>query len=199
MLDFLTKNHIEITGVILSLIYLYLSIKQKIGLWLFGLLSALMYVYIFFQSKFYADMSLQFYYVIVSIYGWISWKSGKSKTGLDLPVKSITKRQIVGLSFFSLVVFLIYYFVLTAYTDSPVPIGDSVTTSLSITATWMLARKILEHWILWVFIDAFSAYMYIEKGLHFTSILFIIYTIMAVVGYFQWKKSRIFHNQQSRD
>ncbi len=189
MIEFLAKNYIEIIGVILSLIYLYLSIKQKIGLWLFGLLSALMYIYIFFESKFYADMTLQFYYVGVSIYGWISWKSRKTKSGMDLPVKWITHKQFIGLSLFSILVFLAYYFVLAVYTDSPVPIGDSVTTSLSITATWMLARKILEHWLLWVFIDAFSAYMYIEKGLHFTAILFVIYTFMAVLGYFQWKRT----------
>ncbi len=189
MIGYIFANYIEIIGVVLSLIYLYLSIKQKIGLWLFGLLSSLMYIYIFFQSKFYADMSLQFYYVGVSIYGWISWKVGKLHTGIELPVKKISNRQIIGLSFISLVLFIAYYYILRDYTDSPVPIGDSITTSLSITATLMLARKIVEHWILWIFIDAFSAYMYIEKGLHFTAILFIIYTILALIGYFQWKRS----------
>jgi len=69
-----------------------------------------------------------------------------------------------------------------------VPYMDSITTALSIVATWMLARKYIEHWLMWIFIDAFSAGLYVYKGLWPTVILFIVYTVMAALGYFEWKK-----------
>jgi len=187
-MQYISEHYIEIIGSILSLIYLYLSIKQKISLWIFGFLCSALYIVVFFQSKFYADMSLQFYYLAVSVFGWISWRSGKQQSGKELPVKRTKKLQALVLMSITTFVFLLYYFILTRYTDSPLPLGDSLTTALSITATWMLARKLLEHWILWVIVDGLSAGLYLYKGLYPTAILFIIYTVMAIVGWYQWKK-----------
>lgn len=188
MVQYIQQHYIEIIGSILSLIYLYLSIKQKISLWIFGFLCSALYIVVFFQSKFYADMSLQFYYLAVSVFGWISWRSGKQQSGKELPVKRTKKLQALVLMSITTFVFLLYYFILTRYTDSPLPLCDSLTTALSITATWMLARKLLEHWILWVIVDGLSAGLYLYKGLYPTAILFIIYTVMAIVGWYQWKK-----------
>jgi len=89
----------------------------------------------------------------------------------------------------AIAMFFLYYFVLANYTDSPLPKADSFTTALSIVATWMLARKMIENWILWVIVDGVSAGLYFYKELYPTAILFVIYTIMAVVGYWQWRKS----------
>jgi len=189
MINYISQHYIEITGAVLSLIYLYLSIKQKIGLWIFGFLCSALYVVVFFNSKFYADMSLQFYYLGVSVYGWISWKSGKLHTGKELPVKRVNIRQVIVLSAITISVFLLYYFILARYTDSPLPISDSFTTALSITATWMLAKKLIEHWLLWIVVDAVSAGLYFYKELYPTAILFILYTIMAVAGFVEWKKA----------
>lgn len=189
MLKYLLNHYIEIIGSLLSLIYLYLSIKQRISLWIFGFLCSALYIVVFFQSKFYADMSLQFYYLAVSVFGWLSWRNGKQYSGKELPVRKTKKLQAIVLSLITFVVFLLYYFVLTHYTDSPLPMADSFTTALSITATWMLARKIIEHWILWIIVDGLSAGLYIYKGLYPTAILFVIYTVMAIVGWYQWKKN----------
>ena len=88
----------------------------------------------------------------------------------------------------SLLIFFLMWFVLKNYTDSPVPFGDSLATSLSIVATWMLARKILEHWLVWIFVDAFSCVLFWYKELQPTVVLFVVYTFMAVLGYIEWKK-----------
>jgi len=189
MINYISQHYIEITGAALSLIYLYLSIKQKIGLWIFGFLCSALYVVVFFNSKFYADMSLQFYYLGVSVYGWISWKSGKLHTGKELPVKRVNTRHAIFLSAITIAIFLLYYFILARYTDSPLPFADSFTTALSITATWMLAKKLIEHWLLWIVVDAVSAGLYFYKELYPTAILFIIYTIMAIAGFVEWKKA----------
>ena len=194
-MQYLSEHYIEIIGSGLSLIYLYLSIKQKISLWIFGFLSSALYIVVFFQSKFYADMSLQFYYLAVSVFGWISWRSGKQLSGEELPVKKTKKMQALVLLLITIFVFLLYYFVLTHYTDSPLPLGDSFTTALSIIATWMLARKLIEHWILWVIVDGLSAGLYFYKELYPTAILFVIYTMMALAGWLQWRKTLLSYNK----
>lgn len=187
--EYLLQNWVELLGALLSIMYLYYSIRQKLSLWVFGFLCSALYVVVFFQSKFYADMTLQIYYVGVSVFGWVSWKLGKLKCGHELPVKKTSLRHAGYLALITLTVFLLYYIVLSRFTDSPLPFADSLTTAMSIVATWMLARKLIEHWLMWIVIDALSAGLYFYKSLYPTAILFVVYTIMAVVGYFQWKKT----------
>ena len=186
---YLQANWIELLGSVLSIIYLYLSIKQKASLWIFGFLCSALYVVVFFQSKFYADMSLQFYYLGVSVFGWISWKAGKPENREELPVKRTTPLSGAIILIIALVLYFLYYFILSEYTDSPLPKADAFTTALSIVATWMLARKMIEHWWLWIIVDSVSAGLYFYKALYPTAILFVIYTVMAIIGYRQWKKS----------
>ena len=189
VIAYLQANWIELAGSVLSIIYLYLSIKQRVSLWIFGFLCSALYVVVFFQSKFYADMSLQFYYLGVSAFGWISWKAGKPENRKELPVKRTTPLSGAIILVIALVLYFLYYFILSEYTDSPLPKADAFTTALSIVATWMLARKMIEHWWLWIIVDSVSAGLYFYKALYPTAILFVIYTVMAIIGYRQWKKS----------
>ncbi len=189
MFEYILQHFVEIAATLLSLIYLYLSVKQNVSLWIFGFLSSALYVVVFFHAKFYADMSLQFYYLAVSVYGWVSWKKGKAETGEELPVKTVKLRQALWLLALTVVVFFIYYFILSNHTDSPVPIGDSITTALSITATLMLTKKVIEHWLLWIIADGISVGLYIYRGLYPTTLLFVLYTIVAIVGFISWRKS----------
>ncbi len=187
MLTYIQNNWLEITGAVLSLIYLYLSINQKATLWIFGFISSVLYVVVFIQSKLYADMSLQLYYVVISIYGWIHWKSGKSTNGSELKVTTLNKKM-TGILFLSaILIYTIYYIVLNYLTDSAVPKFDSLIGSLSVIATWMLARKYIENWLVWIVADGLAVGLFLYKGLYPTSVLFVVYTIMSVVGYKQWK------------
>lgn len=189
ILNYIETNWIEIAGAILSLIYIYLSIKQQVSLWFFGIISSLFYIVVFFQTKFYADMSLQFYYVIISIYGWINWKKGNTESGEELPATKITKKFILISIIATGLIYLIYYIVLAKFTDSTIPKSDALVGALSIIGTWMLARKFIENWLVWIAADGLCVGLYIYKGLYPTVILFIIYTVMAWVGYQQWKKT----------
>lgn len=191
ILNYITSNWIEIVGSLLSLIYIFLSINQKVSLWIFGFLCSALYIVVFFQSKFYADMSLQFYYLGVSVYGWVSWKLGKQNTGADIPVKRTNMKQALVISLVAIALYMLYYYILAGFTDSPLPRADSLTTALSIVATWMLARKLIDHWLIWVFVDGLSAGLYFYKGLYPTAVLFVLYTIMAAIGYFKWRKSMV--------
>jgi len=189
-INWLSLHWVEIVGAILGAIYVFLSVRQNILTWFIGLLTSILYIYVFFDARFYADMALQFYYVWISIYGWIIWSKSKATNlgKMALPVSSTSKNLFFFLLMVSLLLWVIIWFILKQYTDSPVPVGDSFTTALSIVATWMLARKKIEHWLVWIIVDVVSLLLYIYKGLYPTTILFSIYSIAAVWGYFEWRK-----------
>jgi nicotinamide mononucleotide transporter len=189
-MHYLIENWVEIVGSILSFIYLYLSIKRRISLWIFGFLCSALYAVVFFQSQFYAGMTLQFYYLFISVYGWINWRRGKENGEKELPISRVPKRTILYLTPTSLLIFAGYYFI-HAQTDSSavVAVGDSFITALSIVATWMLAKKYIEYWLVFMVVNPISASLFFYQGLYPTAILFLVYGVMAVVGYTQWKKS----------
>ncbi len=189
IIKWLSGNYIELLGAILGIVYIFFSIRQSILTWPVGLLTSVLYVWVFFVSKLYADMGLQVYYVVISIYGWYEWLRGnQSDHSESLKVSRLTMKLGLILSVVSLFLFLLIWFVLKNYTDSTVPMADGLATALSIVATWMLARKILEHWLVWIFVDAFSVGLFWYKDLLPTVILFVVYTIMAYIGYREWKR-----------
>ena len=190
-ISWFSGNYVEVLGVITSLVYLYFSVRQIIWLWPFGIISSALFILIFFNSKFYADMGLQVYYLGVSIYGWIYWSRGAvdQHDKSTLPVSRISRQPALVLSVTGIVIMLGIVYILKNYTDSDVPWGDGFTTAGSIVATWMLARKVLEHWLVWVVVDSVAAGLYFYKGLYPSFLLYLIFTIIAVVGYFQWKRS----------
>ena len=191
MTEYLFQNWVEIAGAVLSVIYLYLSIREKSALWIFGFISSLLYIFVFFESKLYADMSLSFYYLGVSIFGWITWQQKTTQLqNTKLHITRISdKKQLLQYVLGTLIAYLAYYLILQYLTDSTIPAADSVVGALSVIATWMLAKKKIENWLIWIVVDAFAAGLYFYKELYPTAILFVIYTVMAVVGYKQWKKT----------
>lgn len=189
IVNWIISNWLEITGAVIGFIYIYFSIKQNIWTWPLGLATSFLYIFVFFFSKFYADMSLQFYYVVISIYGWYSWRNGDHQKITQLQVSRTSLRLWVKLFLVNWLLFVLIATILVRFTDSPLPYWDAFTTALSIVATWMLARKKIEHWLIWIVVDAVSMGLYIYKGLFATTILFLVYTVMAGVGYYSWLKS----------
>jgi len=189
ILVWISSNYIELSATVFGLFYILLSIKQNIWCWPAGLITSALYVYVFFVSKFYADMGLQVYYVFVSLYGWYHWKFGaKSKKQDDLKITKTNVKTAIVLLLVTALFFILISYILVNFTDSPVPYWDSFTTSASFVATWMLARKMIEHWIIWIVVDSISLGLYLYKGLYPTVILFGVYTILAILGYIEWKR-----------
>ena len=189
IIEWLLSNKIELLGAILGILYIFFSIRQNILTWPTGLLTSVLYVIVFFQARLYADMGLQVYYVFISFYGWYFWLRGKKPNQKkQIPVQITTNQLRLLLLISTVILYVVILNVLLNFTDSDVPYMDSLTTSLSIVATWMLAKKYIGHWLIWIFVDAFSAGLYVYKGLWPTVILFLIYTAMAILGYKEWKK-----------
>lgn len=189
MLEWIKNNGIELFGTATGLLYIYLEINEKIWLWLIGIISCSVYIYVFFVSKFYADMGLQVYYVAISFYGWYNWRKGNVKTKKkELPISRIPVKQIVYSTLATFVFFIIIGLILDYLTDSQLPYWDSFTTSLGITGTWMLAKKYIEQWYLWIVADIVSTSLYLYKHLYPTAFLYLVFTIMAFVGLYEWRK-----------
>jgi len=194
--EWLLGNAIELLGAILGILYIFFSIRQNILTWPTGLLTSILYVVVFFQAKLYADMGLQVYYVFISVYGWYFWLKGKKPKEREQVQVRRTNRKLRWILYLaSVVLYVIILYILKNFTDSDVPYMDTLTTALSIVATWMLAKKYIGHWLIWIFVDALSAGLYVYKGLWPTVILFVIYTAMAVLGYIEWKKDLQTHEE----
>lgn len=180
--------YIEILGVLLGLLYIWLEYRANVWLWLAGIVMPALYIFIYYRSGFYADVGISIYYILAGLYGWISWKrrpAGKSR----VLIGRTPRRYILPLIVILALVSAVLISILINFTDSTVPYGDGFTTALSVVALWMLARKYVEQWLVWVVVDAVSAGLYLYKGLYPTGGLYLLYSVIAVFGYFKWKRA----------
>ena len=195
-----TELIFEIIGAVIGLVYLYLEYKADVWLWPVGIMMSLFYVVIFFHGKFYADAAIYLYYIGANTYGLFQWTRSRQKatTGNDHPVERpithVPTKRILPLAAVTLVLWMILYLILKTVTDSPIPLGDAFTTSVSIVAMWMLAQKYIEQWWLWIVVNIVSTVLYFWKGLYPTGVLFTVYVIVAILGYFRWKKEMVQDN-----
>jgi nicotinamide mononucleotide transporter len=178
---------LQIVGTTLGLLYLYLEYKASIWLWLIGLIMPLVHGMLYFSKGLYADAMMNAYYVLAGLYGWIVWKN-KRPSGKPLPISqtplkvAIRLMGVYALLHISLFCFLYYC------TDSTVPFLDAFTTALSMIAMWMLSRKYVEQWLVWLVVDMVTVGLYWYKGIPITAGLYTVYCALAVVGYLRWRR-----------
>ncbi len=187
---------LEVIGVVVGLIYLWLEYKASLYLWIAGIVMPAIYIVVYYQAGLYADCGIQVYYLLAAVYGLALWLLGRKAVGgndsagirqLDLSGQR-DKGLIVRLGVISLLLTVAIAQVLIFFTDSTVPWLDSLTTSLSIVAMWLLAKKYAEQWVLWIVVDVISAGLYVYKELYFTAGLYALYALIALLGYRKWVK-----------
>jgi len=174
---------IESVAVLFSILYVILAAKENIWCWAAAIISVSLYVYIFYTVQLYPETGLQIFYFIMAIVGYYMWNKHDKER---IKEWSETKHLLIILFGAIFTFFMGFYF--STYTDSQMPIIDSFTTVFSIIATYMVIKKVLRNWLYWIVIDAVSVYIYFNRDLHLTSLLFVAYTIIAVFGYFAWMK-----------
>ncbi|MDB5016259.1 MAG: nicotinamide mononucleotide transporter [Mucilaginibacter sp.] len=177
---------LEIIGVITGLICVYLAAINNIWNWPIAIISVAIYIFIFFDTRLYADMGLQVYFLIMNVYGWYYW-SKKPASEEKTPVMRVTQKEMI----FSAIAVVVFTFILGSvlkYTAASYPFIDSFCTACSLVAQVFLARKVLENWLIWIFVDIIYVGVYIFKGLDLTAIMYAIYVGIALLGYIDWKK-----------
>ena len=185
----------EIIAVIFAIAYLLLAIKESIWCWPAALISTLLYTFLFFDVNLYMESALQIFYIIMAIYGWILWRHhSDKKQDLHISVWSITNHLIAISSVLILVIVSGYF--LQNNTDAMFPWLDSFTTWAAVITTWMVTKKVLENWIYWLVIDSVAIYLYIQRDLYLTAVLFTVYVILCFVGFYQWNKTYQLQNKE---
>jgi nicotinamide mononucleotide transporter len=179
---------IEIIIFIFGVLSVYFAKKENILVYPTGIICTILSVYIMYNAKYYADMSINIYYSIMSVYGWFQWK--KITNGEVLTIsRTNMKEKIIGLVLFlitGLICVLIYTFF-----DYKLQLNnylDVFTTSLFFTAMWYMARKKIENWTLWIVGNTFAVYIFFDRQLYIIAIQYIIFTILAISAYIEWKK-----------
>ncbi|MFZ6849817.1 nicotinamide riboside transporter PnuC [Undibacterium sp. RuRC25W] len=183
-----TTNLLELISFLLAVITVALTIRQIHWGWLFSIVSSGLYAAVFFDAKLYGDMGLQGMFILVSIWGWWQWWRGNSEDE-RLQVTSLSLRQKIffmvlwGALFAALVVFL------KRYTDTDVPYADGFLTAGSLVGQFLLSRKKLENWTIWIIVDVLYVGLYLYKNLQLTALLYAVFVVMAVMGLRSWSKA----------
>ena len=186
------SEFVEILGVIIGFIYLWLEYKASIYLWLTSIIMPAIYLFVYFDAGLYADVAINIYYLIIGVYGWMSWRYGISRKNgtekYDLKISHTSRRQWLRLLIAYIVIHFAISFTLIYFTDTDVPWFNGLTSALSIIGMWMLAKKLIEQWFVWFVVDILSAVLYFYKGLEPTALLYSVYAIVAILGYKKWNK-----------
>lgn len=193
--NILNASWLEAAAVFFGLLSVWFAKKENLLVYPTGIISVLIYVYICFFAGLYADMGINFFFFIMSVYGWYNW-TRKDQADNFIP---ITKNS-VGQHFLSIAgaiaFFFVLQFVLKNYTDSTVPNWDSLTTAIFIIGMWLMALKKIENWIFWIVGDVISIPLYFHKGLVLTSFQFTVFLVIAILGYLEWRKKLNERHQQ---
>lgn len=176
----------EVLAVMLAIAYVILAIKERIECWYAALGSTLIFTFLFWNVSLMMESALQLFYIVMAVYGWYQWRRPRHPGGVlpiqrySLPTHGLIVAGVMGVS-------LVSGYLLSKNTDAALPYLDSLTTWASVVTTYMVARKVLENWLYWIVIDAVSVFLYVDRGLMLTALLFVVYTLMAAVGYWHWR------------
>lgn len=184
---------VEYFGVITGLIYLVLEFMQKPSMWIVSIINASIYILVYAYTKIYADMTFYVYNVGISCYGWILWRKdldGNKRTD-RIKYCNISVPLLLRAILVSSILFVAISQLLIHLTDSLTPYLDAFTTAVSIVASWMTARRFLEHWIAWSIVNIASISLYIERNILPTAGLFTIYALVSILGYIWWRKKGV--------
>jgi nicotinamide mononucleotide transporter len=180
-------NWLDVVTTVLGLAYILLEYRASLWMWLVGFLMQSLGIVLYYQKGLYADCGMEFYYLAMTVYGYYKWVRGTAaKTAL--PVTHIPRRLVLRWGLVMAGVWAVIYWLLVTFTNSTVPLADSFTTALSLVGIWALAHKYLEQWFIWMAVDVVTSLLYFHKGIPFKASLYALYVVIAVFGYFKWRR-----------
>jgi nicotinamide mononucleotide transporter len=178
---------LEWLGTISGFACVYLAAKQNIWNWPIAIISVLAYSILFYEYKLYGDAVLQFYFLATSVYGWYYWLKRKEEHAK--PIVSLNKNELLKVALAVIILTVIMGGLLDRFTDSNVPYADGFCTSMSFIAQFLMTRKVLQNWILWIIVDIAYVPLYLYKDLALTTVLYIFFLVLATIGYRDWRRT----------
>lgn len=179
---------IEILAVVFSLVCVLLIIRENIWQWLVGIIGVLGYLLVFLYSGLYGLMLLQVVFIGLQIYGWREWLYGGKDKG-ELKISRLPSQLIIVLFFGGAVATAAMATLFQKYTNAAMPLADSAATALSLIAQWMLAKKYLENWLVWMVVNIITIFIGIYQQLFLTAGLYTVFFVLAILGFLAWQKS----------
>lgn len=175
----------EVAAVVLALAYLLLAMRENILCWYAAFASTAIYLVLFWDVSLLMESALQVFYLLIAVYGWWEWRN-RSDSEETLHIHRWPLRMHVYAFVAVGLLTLLFGYVLDNYTSAALPYLDSFTTWGAVVTTYMVTRKVLENWLYWIVIDGAAIYLYVDRELYLTAVLFALYVILVVIGFFQW-------------
>lgn len=185
--NFIDSSILEAIAVFFGILSVWFAKKENILVYPTGIISVVIYIYICFFAKLYADMGINFVFFVMSVYGWFMW-SRKDVEKHILAISSCKRKDHLISAFMLVFFFITLSYFLSNYTDSNVPVIDSLTSSIFIVAMWLMARKKIENWIYWIIGNVISIPLYFYKDLALTSVQFTVFLVLAILGFLEWRQ-----------
>jgi nicotinamide mononucleotide transporter len=187
-------NTIEILGAAIGLVYVILEYRASWWLWIAGMVMSLFYIYIFAKANCYAWALTYLYYLGANVYGIIVWKKNSAENS-ESGISNLPKKYYPILFIIILLSTILIFFILKRYTDTLIPVSEAFSTALSVVGMWLLAKKYLQHWYVWLVVNAIYAIANFWLGLYFSGLLFAVYFVVSVMGLVRWKKLTFHHTK----
>jgi nicotinamide mononucleotide transporter len=178
---------LELVAVVIALAMVGCNIREIHWGWPLGVISSLMYFALFWRSRLYGDASLQIFFAVVSLWGWSQWLRGVRADGSALKVARLTRRGLVNTVVASAVLWPITGLFLKTFTDTDVPWWDAFPTAVSLVGQFLLARKYLENWAVWIAVDLVAVGLFAYKGLWLTALLYAVFIALCLIGWRAWR------------
>ncbi|HNY03242.1 MAG TPA: nicotinamide riboside transporter PnuC [Bacteroidales bacterium] len=176
----------EVTAVAFGLACVWFMKKESAWAFPLGIVNVLIYIYIFFISRLYANAAINAFFFVMSVYGWYNWTRKTDGEG-TIRISRCSRREMALNLAAAVVFFIAIRWVLIRYTESPVPGWDAATTAVYMVAQWLLSRKRIENWLLWISADSVMTVLLAWQGLWFSSFQYLVFTIIAILGYREWR------------
>jgi len=176
----------ELLAVAFGVAYVLLAAKESLWTWLFAFFGTLIYTILFWEGALFSSSLLNFYYMIMAIYGFVLWRGSKDEE--ELEVSSYKLNNHIEIITTGVFISLIVGYLSDTYTESHFAYLDSFVLIFSVIATWLLANKILENWLYWIVIDSVAIFLYLQSKYYATVVLFVLYIVLSFWGYYSWRK-----------
>jgi nicotinamide mononucleotide transporter len=186
-MNLLEWSPLEGLAAAFGVISVYLSTRQNIWSWPTAIVNVALYTIVFYQGRLYGQMGLQPIYLVLSVYGWYQWLHGGAQRS-ELRVTRASPRLLATLGVLNLAAWIALAAILRR-TDAALPWLDALLATTSLVAQWMMTRKILENWILWIAVDVVYVPTFISQGLYATAMLYAAFLVLALMGVVEWRRS----------